>query len=140
MEELVKSKKSEKTSSMIDNFWKTDVFDNTDEPEHAVNIRDTEAKFKLEVAAPGFKKGDFKITTDNGILTITAESSKEEHKNEENYSRKEFSRSSFTGSFHLPQDVAQDHISATYRKGLLCIDLKKVGLIEPQKREIKVHK
>jgi len=42
----------------------------------AVNIRNNEKNYEIEVAAPGFKKDDFKVTTGNGLLTISAEARK----------------------------------------------------------------
>jgi len=65
---------------MMEDFWNNDnffkpSFFNNHELLPAVNIRDTAKGYELEVAAPGFKKEDFKITTENGLLTISAETS-----------------------------------------------------------------
>ncbi|MFP5081751.1 Hsp20/alpha crystallin family protein [Pedobacter sp. JCM 36344] len=138
MSSLSKTTKSSKACSMMENFWDTEVFNNASDPSHPVNIRERDHKFKIEIAAPGFKKRDFKVSVDNDLLTILAESNREDGILDEDYTRMEFSRSSFTGSFSLPKNVSSDRISANYRNGLLTINLKKSGKFEPGKRVVKV--
>ncbi|TCD01523.1 Hsp20/alpha crystallin family protein [Pedobacter psychroterrae] len=129
-----------KIASMTDNFWDTEALTSAGEPKYAVNIQDKAGRYKLEVSAPGFKKNDFRITTDNGVLTVTAESNRAENDQKENYIRKEFSHASFTGSFLLPENVLEDHISAKYHNGLFTVNLKKSekGVLL-KKRQIKIH-
>ena len=140
MNNLNKDEMVSKTALMTDNFWNTDAFSNATEPKYAVNTQDNVGKYRLEVSAPGFKKKDFKVVADNGILTVTAESGREEKDEQENYIRKEFSHASFTGSFRLPENVLEDHISAKYHNGLFTINLKKSDKgILLKKRQIKIH-
>jgi HSP20 family protein len=92
----------------------------------AVNISENEKNYSVEVIAPGFRKEDFKLKIDDDILTISAESKSEktEDKGKE-YSRREYSYSSFTRSFHLPDNVRDDKIGATYQDGILKLELPK---------------
>ncbi|MCR8560785.1 Hsp20/alpha crystallin family protein [Mucilaginibacter sp. BJC16-A38] len=141
MSHLVKSHRSPSLRSMMEDFWSTDRF--FDKPFNgellpAVNIRETKNHYKLDVSVPGFKKDDFKITTEDGLLTISAETSNEQNEEKENYTRREFSSSSFTRTFHLPENVEEDNISANYQNGLLEIELKKSGKSSTAKKEIKV--
>ena len=140
MKDLIKDVELAQMASMTENFWDTDAFTTTGEPKYAVNIQVQVGKYKLQVSAPGFKKSDFKIVTDNGTLTVTAESSRTNDDKTDNYIRKEFSHASFTGSFRLPDDVLEDHISAKYHNGLFTVNLKKSekGTLL-KKREIKIH-
>lgn len=139
MIELTKTDGLSKAVSMTDNFWNTDSLASAKEPKYAVNIKDSLGKYKLEISAPGFKKKDFNITIENGVLHLIAESSKSDKDEQENYLRKEFSHASFTGSFSLPENVLEDHISAKYNNGLFTIDLKKSAKgILLKKRQIKV--
>lgn len=64
----------------------------------AVNVKETEKAFEIEVAAPGLSKKDFKITAENGVLNISSEKEKKEQE-ENGYTRREFSYSSFSRSF-----------------------------------------
>lgn len=142
MSTLVKTNKFPSLGSMMEDFWGNDKFFNKSffngEPLPAVNIRDKKNHFEVEVAAPGFKKDDFVITTENGLLIISAETSAEENEEKDNYTRREFSCTSFTRTFTLPENVKDDDINAKYRDGLLTIELKKTGKSLSSKKEIKV--
>lgn len=126
----------------MEDFWNTDKFFNqpffNGENLPAVNIRETKNNYELEVAVPGFKKEDFKVTTENGLLTISAETSTEKNEEKEKYTRREFSCSSFIRTFTLPENVVEDDIVAKYRDGLLNIELKKSGKNLVAKKEVKV--
>ncbi|MDR3697409.1 Hsp20/alpha crystallin family protein [Mucilaginibacter sp.] len=142
MSNLVKTNRFPSLGSMMEDFWNTDKFFNqpffNGEVLPAVNIRETKNHYELEVAAPGFKKEDFKITTENGLLTISAETTAEKNEEKENYTRKEFSCSSFMRTFTLPENVVEGDITAKYRDGLLDIELKKSGKSLVAKKEVKV--
>lgn len=93
----------------------------------AVNIEELEDKYSLELAAPGKSKKDFNIELDNDLLTISSEI-KEENRSEDkerNFSRREFSYESFKRSFTLPESVDTSKIKASYKNGILTLDLPK---------------
>ncbi len=91
----------------------------------AVNIKEENDKFVLEMAAPGMKKEDFKINLDNYQLTISAETKDEKKEKEDNYTRREFVYSSFSRSFTLPKTIDIEKIKADYKNGVLNIVLPK---------------
>ena len=91
----------------------------------AVNIKEENDKFVLELAAPGMKKDDFKINLDNYQLTISAETKSEKKEKEDSYTRREFVYNSFSRSFTLPKTIDIDKIKADYRNGILDIVLPK---------------
>jgi HSP20 family protein len=142
MSNLVKTNRFPSLGSMMEDFWTTDKFFNqpffNGETLPAVNIRENKNHYELEVAAPGFKKEDFKVTTENGLLTISAETSMEKNEEKEKYTRREFSCASFARTFTLPDNVVTDDIVAKYRDGLLNIELKKSGKSLVAKKEVKV--
>ncbi len=93
----------------------------------AVNIEEKEDRFSLELAAPGKSKKDFNIELDNELLTISSEI-KEENKTEDNkrqFTRREFSFESFKRSFTLPDSIDTSKIKASYKNGILIVDLPK---------------
>lgn len=142
MKNLVKSNGFSSLRSVMEDIFNTDVFNRPfagSELMPAVNIRDEEDSYKIEVAAPGFKKGDFKITTENGMLTISAETSSEHSEEKKNYTRKEFSSSSFSRSFSLPDNLEEEHMKASYEDGLLKINLKKSFKKGKDKKEIDIE-
>lgn len=151
MSTLVKSKASPALRSMLEDFWSPDRFFGRPFSEGffnapffgreflpAVNVRETKHHYELEFAVPGFKKDDFKVETENGILTISAEKEGEKKEDKENYTRQEFSYASFTRTFNLPDDVIEDNINANYHDGILTLELKKSGKQFTVKKEIKV--
>lgn len=105
----------------------------------AVNVKETESGFHLEVAAPGLQKEDFKLAVENNILTISAEKEKSTEDQTDNYTRKEFQYASFKRSFQLPEHIQDDKILATYNNGVLTIDLpKNEATIAPKGRTIEI--
>lgn len=106
---------------------------------YPINIRETEHKYEFEMAAPGFKKSDFTIISEGGLLTITATSEHEKTEEAGNFTRKEYSRASISRSFGLPEDVLVGHISAVYHDGILTIDLKKTDRFLIGKKHVKVE-
>ena len=107
----------------------------------AMNVKETDDHFELEIAAPGFNKKDFDVSIDNGLLTIQAENKEEMEKKEDDYTRKEFNYTSFYRSFTLPENVNEDEmIDATYKRGILKLVLNKLHVDESTpKRVIEVH-
>lgn len=98
----------------------------------AVNIKETTNGITLMLAAPGFKKEDFKISLDHNHLTISSEQKAENVETEEGkYTRREYSYSSFSRTFTLPNTIDADKIDASYVNGELVVTL-------PKKRRAKI--
>jgi HSP20 family protein len=93
----------------------------------AVNVREDNDNFYVEVAAPGMKKEDFNVELDGTTLTIRSERKDErEEKEGERYNRREFSYQSFQRVFELPAHVVDaEHIEAKYEHGLLHLTIPK---------------
>jgi HSP20 family protein len=99
----------------------------------AVNIRENEKNFILELAVPGMDKKDLKIDINEDVLTISSETRNETEENNDGYKRKEFSYSSFCRSFYLPENVNKEKIAAEYKDGILSVELPKM---EEEKNKI----
>ena len=131
---------SNQLPSMFDRFFEGDLFDwsnrnfsmtNTTLP--SVNIKENSDEFKVEVAAPGFEKGDFKLELDHDLLTISSEKQIEnETKEDERYSKREFSYQSFTRSFTLPHSADSERIDANYDNGILFVSIPKKEESKPK--------
>jgi HSP20 family protein len=106
----------------------------------AVNIRENERDFEVEIAVPGKKKEDFNIEVDNNVLTVSLEYKKEEEVKEDNYTRREFSFNSFKRAFTLPETVNVEKINASYTDGILRFTLpKKEEALPKPKRLIEIE-
>lgn len=130
--------------TIFDDFfkdWSLSNFSNTDTTLPAVNIRENEDEFIVEVAAPGMEKTDFKIDLDNNVLTISSEKTVENNETKDDYTRKEYSYQSFKRSFNLPRNIVdKEKIEATYKNGELQIVIPKMEEAKPKpKRLIEVH-
>ena len=133
--------------SFIDNLlsrdwmdWSNLNFSSTNTTLPAVNIRESDNEYELEVAAPGMKKDSFRINLDKDQLTISSEWKEEKKKDEEDYTRREFSYQSFQRSFTIPENVVDgEKINAKYNDGILSIKLPKREEAKPKPaREIKI--
>ncbi|MDZ7878862.1 MAG: Hsp20/alpha crystallin family protein [Saprospiraceae bacterium] len=101
----------------------------------SVNVVETTDYFRLDIAAPGLAKEDFKINVEDNTLTISAEK-KSETKAEGTNLRREFTYSSFKRSFTLPETTVATNIKGTYEAGILTLTLPKT---EPQKTVQTIH-
>lgn len=120
--------------------WSRSNFAGTNSTLPAVNIRENTDEFRIDVAAPGMSKEDFKVNYDNGRLTISSEMKNEAEKSEERYTRREFSYTSFQRTFTIPENVVNgEKINASYSDGILHITLPKREEVKPKPaREIKI--
>ena len=102
----------------------------------AINIKENENAYELELAVPGYNQEDFKVDIEKGLMTIKAEVKAEKEEQKANYSRKEFSYKSFERSFSVPENIEEDAILAKYDNGVLTFTLPKTSkeeLPEPKK-------
>ena len=143
MSTLIKTSVMPTFRSLTEDFWNSEnLFDYSflrKETIPAVNIKENDDHFEIEVAAPGFQKKDFKIDVQNGVLNISAETSEKEEKEEENYTRKEFSYASFNRAFSLPENVSEENVNAKYENGMLFLKLKKAEEKEMKKKLIPIE-
>jgi HSP20 family protein len=119
-------------SPMFDNFnrellnWDNKNYSSTSTTVPAVNIKENADSFEVEVAAPGMAKGDFKVTLDGNLLTISSAKEEQNEEHHDNYTRREFSYQSFQRSFELQKEVVdQDNIQARYENGMLRLTIPK---------------
>lgn len=95
----------------------------------AINVKESETAYTVELAAPGMQKEDFNVhINDEGNLVVKMEH-KEQHNDEDKqtrYLRREFSYSSYEQTLILPDDVKKDDISAKVEHGVLTVELPKV--------------
>ncbi len=110
----------------------------------AVNIKESDKEFQIEIAAPGMTKEDFSVRIDNDeelVIALEKKNQKEE-KNEKgtNYLRREFSYTSYHQSFVLPENINLEAIRAEMVNGVLNITLPKVQEVKkvPASRQIEV--
>ena len=122
-----------RTNSWIPSVF-ADLFDTEYMPKAnctapAINVKESDKAYTVELAAPGMRKEDFNVhINDEGNLIIKMEQ-KQEHKDEEKnmrYLRREFSYSKFEQTLILPDDVKKEEIKARVENGVLTVELPKI--------------
>ncbi len=99
----------------------------------AANISESDEAYKIELAVPGMKKEDFKVSLEDNMLSISSEINNEEKVDKSNFSHVEFRHQSFKRTFHLPEDrVNEEDIKASYENGVLSIELPKKAEAQKQ--------
>lgn len=94
-----------------------------------VNIKEDKEGYAIDLAAPGMKKDDFKIELDNNVLTISAEGKED---CVETYNRREFTYQAFRRSFTLPEIADAEKIKASYKDGILSLQIPKKEKAKPR--------
>jgi HSP20 family protein len=103
-----------------------------------VDISETETEYRIDVEIPAVARDDVTVSVKDGVLTVTGERKVEKdtdgkrHRVERQYGR-------FSRSFRLPENVDEDHISATSKDGVLYLAVAKKEKEKPRTIEVKVH-
>ncbi len=128
--------------SLMNEIFKPDWFGGMENHKSnipAVNIKENEADFELELVVPGRKKEDFHIEINENVLTISSETKTDAVDEKNNFTRREFVYSSFKRAFTLPETVDEDNIKANYENGILKFNLpKKEEALPKPKRMIEL--
>jgi HSP20 family protein len=114
---------------VFNDFFNTDFMPKANATAPAINVKESDKGYTVELAAPGMTKEDFNVhINDEGNLIIKMESKHE--KNEEDkstrYLRREFSYSRYEQTLILPDDVEKEQISAKVENGVLTVELPKL--------------
>ena len=116
--------------TVFDDFMNTDFMPRANSTAPAVNVKEDDKAYTMELAAPGIKKEFCRVgINDEGNLSIAIEN-KTEHKESDqkhHYLRREFSYSNYEQAYTLPDDVERDKISAKVEDGILTVEMPKMA-------------
>lgn len=122
---------------MLDSFFGEGLYPSEDVSNRtwtpSVNIRETESAFFVEAELPGLTKKDIEITLENNILKLSGERHFEKDTKEESYHRVERSYGSFMRTFSLPSQVDAESVKASFKDGVLTIEVPKAEEAKPRK-------
>jgi HSP20 family protein len=102
-----------------------------------VDVAETQEKILVRAEVPGLKQEDIQIEFENGLLTLRGERKLEKSEGT-TWHRVERVYGNFSRSFTLPRSVDPERISATYREGILEIDVPKKEEAKPKNIRIAV--
>jgi HSP20 family protein len=103
-----------------------------------VDISETDKEFLIKAEIPEVKKDDVKVTVENGVLSIRGERKQEKEEREKKFHRVERHYGSFLRSFALPDNVDETKIQASFKDGMLNLQIPKTKEAKPKAIEVKV--
>ena len=115
--------------TVLDEFFGSDLLNSKTTTAPAVNVKETENAYHVELAAPGIKKEYCRVHVDEDHNLCVAIENKFEHKEEDkhaHYIRREFSYTNYEQKYALPDDVNEENINAKVEDGILSIELPKI--------------
>jgi len=104
----------------------------------AVNIKEEDREFAIEMAVPGMKKDEISIEIEKDVLMISSNRNEEKKEDFGTYSRREFGTYSFCRSFKIPESVKSDKIKASFDNGILNVTLPKSEETATLNRTVKI--
>lgn len=104
-----------------------------------VDIAETEGEFVVKAEIPEVKKEDVHVTVDNGALTLRGERKQEKEESGKRFHRVERYYGSFCRVFSLPDNVDESKVKATFKDGMLTVQLPKTAEGKPKSLEVKVE-
>ena len=104
-----------------------------------VDIAETEKAFEIKAEIPDVKKEDVKVTIDNGVLTIRGERKQEKEVEGKKFHRVERYYGSFTRNFTLPDNIDETKVKASFKDGMLNLQIEKTEIAKPKAIEVKVE-
>ncbi|BDQ34825.1 Hsp20/alpha crystallin family protein [Pseudodesulfovibrio portus] len=127
---LVNRQRPENLFDMMENFWRTPFsafshmpFEGGDYP--SIDVSESDKAIMVSAELPGVAPDDIEVTVNRGRLTIKGEKKFEDEEKKDNYHRIERSYGSFQRTVALPSDVDDQHITATFKNGVLKLDIPK---------------
>lgn len=106
----------------------------------SIDVYETDKEITVDVELPGIDEKDIDISLNKDVLIISGRKESEVTEKDKSYYRHERSYGSFRRSIQLPDEVDEDKIEATYKKGILKIVLPKTAQSVTQRRKIEIRK
>jgi len=118
-------------------FSPTSLFKNDWEP--SIDIEEENDMIHVKAEMPGIDEKDLDVKIENNVLILSGEKKEEKKKEKKNYVFSERKYGSFYRAVSLPEGINKDKIKATFKKGILSIDIPKKETAEPKKIAINVN-
>lgn len=103
----------------------------------AFDISENEKGYTVRAELPGIDEKDLEVTISDGMLSVKGEKKQETEEKGETYHRIERSYGSFHRSFRIPDAVETDKVDATYKDGILKLNIPKAAKSTVRKITIK---
>lgn len=104
-----------------------------------VDISETDNEFTIKAEIPDVKREEVKVSVENGMVTIQGERRQEKEEKGKKFHRVERYYGKFVRSFNLPANVDETRIKATFKDGMLNLQIPKTEAAKPKAIEVKVE-
>jgi len=104
-----------------------------------VDVHETDREFTIEAELAGLDEKDVELELKDDVLTLKGEKKAEKEEKKKDYHLSERSWGSFERSFHLPDGVDRDKVSAKFRNGVLTVSLPKTEKARKESRKISIR-
>jgi HSP20 family protein len=118
-------------------FSPTTLFKNDWAP--TIDVEEDKNSIHVKAEIPGIDENDLNVRIEENVLILSGEKKEERKEEKKNYIFSERKFGSFSRSIDLPVGIKSDKIKATFKKGVLNIDIPKDETKEPKKIAIEVH-
>ena len=104
----------------------------------AVDIQEDKDAYHVVLELPGLSKDDVQISLEDGVLTVKGEKKTEQEEKEGDYHYYERRFGKFERMFRINSEIKQDQIDASFKDGVLTIELPKAETAKPKQIAINV--
>lgn len=104
-----------------------------------IELRETDKGYFLKAEIPGMEEKDLDISLSENNLVIRGERKTEKKEEDKSHFFSEFKYGSFYRSIPLEEDVDANNVSATYKNGILNVELKKNPSVSPKQKKIEIR-
>ena len=121
-----------KNFDLFDDFFDDPFFHKEERHPHPMPMmktdsRENEKNYIIDVDLPGFEKENIKIDVEDGYLNINASmNSSEDEEEKGKFIRRERYSGECSRSFYVGEDVESEDIKATFKNGILTLEVPKV--------------
>ncbi len=102
-----------------------------------LDVKEEKKKIIVEAEMPGVESKDIDVALEGRLLKIKAEKKQERSDSAKGYSRHERAYGCYQRTIELPAEVDEEKVEASYKRGVLKIELKKARESETKRIEVK---
>ena len=105
----------------------------------AVDVREEENRYLMEVDLPGLTEKDIEVKLDHNLLTVSSRKEEKKEEKRNGYLIRERRTAGFARSFVLPEGADREGITAEFKNGVLNLSIAKVPAVQPRNIEVKAN-
>ncbi len=131
----------EEIDKLFDSFFgrRSFFFGETETFVPACDLEETEESFIVSAEIPGMKKDEIKVTVDEDGITISGERKREKEEKGKTYHRIERTYGKFQRYIPFPKEVQPEKAKASYKDGILRIEIPKSEKVKPKEIKIEIE-